>query len=533
MSATYTKSLLQRSVIEPYQPRSITDFLLDGLTPLMIFVMAFAVVFFLLDVRYIYTEVHDANLRFVAFCFLVGVVALNRLIVWEGMKEGFMYFLGLAGAVTIYTMATTSMYGVGSVARGFLNRPGVAVVFNLSIVFFLWWLVHRLAKECCIDENPEAGDIGILTGTLRKMQKAMEHKPEPKAQEEVFDPAEWKKPEKKVLQAALAADRRPPKRHPGVSVFYFSVPVMFLFAIGLPVLQQGGRWLVLAGHVYVGLYTVSALMLLMLTSLGGLREYFRSRHIHIPAGIGPFWIGLGLLFIVIVCFGAAALPMPELPPVAAVDRHETDFWTRSSTFELSVAAPAARVLEQSRFMQRVGRGVLVVLGLFLAFGALRAVGTAAARIARQRYRYPRFVVRFFDGLDRLLQRLVRLPSLPSAPRGVPRVRRDVALSARYVNPLRDPNVGGRMTPAQLVSNAYEALCALAYDLGVPRRDDQTPNEFIESFPPALDRLREEAIELTDLFVRANYSKERLDPRTADRVRKFWITYERVRNRIVR
>ncbi|MCX6999998.1 MAG: hypothetical protein NT106_06865, partial [Candidatus Sumerlaeota bacterium] len=72
--------------------------------------MAFAIVFFLLDVRYIYTEVHDKNLRFVAFCFLMGIVALNRLIAWEGMKEGFIYFLGLAGAVIMWFLSNFPWY---------------------------------------------------------------------------------------------------------------------------------------------------------------------------------------------------------------------------------------------------------------------------------------------------------------------------------------------------------------------------------------------------------------------------------------
>src|SRR5690606_36324598 len=103
---------------------------------------------------------------------------------------------------------------------------------------------------------------------------------------------------------------------------------------------------------------------------------------------------------------------------------------------------------------------------------------------------------------------VRMPSMPRFE-SQRRIHRDVALSARYSNPLANPAVGGRMTSADLVANAYEALCALAYDLGVPRRDDQTPYEFIESFPKELDRLREEAVELTDLFVRANSSREAL------------------------
>jgi hypothetical protein len=531
MSATSTRSLLRGSVIEPFQRRTATDYLIEGLTPTMVFFMVAAVLYFLLDVRYVYTEVHDSNIRFVAFFFVMGVVAANRLLAWEGTQEGILYFLVLAGVVALYTVATTGAYGVGSVARGFMNKPGFAIAFNLTVVFFIWWVTHRLTQECCVDENTTAGDIGILTGTLRRFQESLRRQPEEK-KEEFYDPTAWKKPVRKAAPAPLSANQRLSKRHPGISIFYFSVPVMAIFALGLPVLRQGGPGMVLAGHFYVGVYTVAALSLLMLSSLGGLREYFRSRHIHIPAGLGPFWIGLGMLMIAVVLFGATALPMPQMPGYAAIDYHETDFWTRDSTFQLSVAAPAVKVIATSQFMERVGWVVRVALALFILYGILRAVGAFAVRIARQRHRYPAFVVRFFDWLDRVLQRLTNLPSLPTL-RETPRISRKVALSAHYVNPMRDPSTAARLGPAGLVANAYEALCALAYDLGVPRREDQTPYEFIESFPKALDRLREEAVELTDLFVRASYSKDALDPRVEDRLRKFWITYERVRNRIVK
>ncbi len=62
----------------------------------MILIMVASVVFFLLDVRFVYTEVHDLNLRVVAFCFILGVVALNRLIARDGKDESIMYIIGLA-----------------------------------------------------------------------------------------------------------------------------------------------------------------------------------------------------------------------------------------------------------------------------------------------------------------------------------------------------------------------------------------------------------------------------------------------------
>ncbi len=533
-SLTGGKSLLPR---KKYQHRTVTDSLIDFTTPLMILIMVWAAVYFLLDVRYVYTEVHDKNLRFFATMFVMGVVALNRVIARDGSEESYIYIGGLFAVVILYTISSTSWYGVGSVAKGYMGDARVALPFNLTVVLFLWWLVNRLTHECCVDENTSAGDVGILTGTARKMLEASKPKPKkvvmPEMTFDAIDPLDYKPPEKQVAKAPLDATERLQKRHPGISIFYFSIPVMIVFALGLRVVQHGGRPMILAGHFYIGSYTVAALTLLMLTSLGGLREYFRARRVQMPAGIGTFWLGMGSVMVVIVAFGAAALPMPDMPDMAYIEEHETDFWTRDSTFQVqSVVSPMVDQLEQARFMQRVGTGVLIVLGLFLAYSSIRGVGIAAAAIARNRLRYPQWVVRFFNWLDKVLQRFARLPKFPERHRRI-RVDKSIAKSAQFVNPLARLPHGEFGDPRAIISSSYDALCALAYDMGVPRDEAQTPYEFLESFPKELNALKEEAAELTQLYVQSAYSPVQIDPRVEDRLRKFWLTYEKVRGRVVR
>lgn len=538
--------------------RTATDLLLDALTPILIFTMVASVVFFLLDVRYVYTAVHNSNMRFVAFCFIMGVVALNRLIARDGSDESMLYMFGLAGAIGMYTLATTSMFGVGSVSRNFMNdNPWLATAFNMVIVVFIWWLVNRLTHECCVDENRSAGDIGILRGTAKRIQRAVQRDPDagtslarprrwnadtatveasrPFYGVGAFDPLTDHVPEKPKQAPVVAPTQRLARRHPGISIFYFSIPALFIFSVGLPVVRHGGdRW-VLAGMFYMGIYCVSALMLLMLTSLGGLRQYFRARNIKIPGGIGPFWIGLGAVMVAMVLLAAMQMPLPELPPLAYVDEHVIDPWavdqfTLTVTDPLSISEDVVR--QTQRTLDVIGKGVLVLFGAFLVYAALRFVGHLAARIARNRDRYPQFVRRVFDAFDRLLMRLLRLPALPSRVRRT-RVSRNIATCVKYRNSLGDPELSRRMTVSEHVTYAYEALCALAYDLAVPRRDGQTPYEFIAAFPRELTGLREEARELTDLYVFASYSPEELDLRVTDRLRKFWITYNRVRNRCLR
>lgn len=519
-------------------PRGLTDVLTDFFPPFLIFVMVTSVVFFLLDIRYVYTEVHDKNLRFVAFCFLMGIVALNRLVVREGKEDSMLYILGLGVTIGLYTLGTTTAFEVGSVARDFLNRPYIALAFNLTVVAFVWWTTNRLTHECCVDENPLAGDMGILTGTFRRFHKALRSGPKKKWKPptrtfDPVDPTEWKKPEKKKAPLPLDAVDRLPKRHPGVSVLYFSIPAMFLFAFGIRVAAHGGPRMIIAGYAYLVLYTVSALLLLMLTSLGQLRAYFRSRRIHIPGGLGPFWLGLGVFMVAVVVFGAAALPNPGLPPLAYISHHEIDFWSRTSTFQpIDVNATQEQLDIQSRFIRYIGYGVLACLGLFFAYAGLKGLGAVAIAAARRRRHLPRFLVRFFDWLDRFLQRITRLPTLPKIRRRI-RVDRNVSASVEYLNPLADPERAAQMSANDQVEHAYEALCALALDMGIPRTPDQTPYEFMASFPDQLDSLREEASELTELYVATAYAARTHDERVLDRLRKFWHTYERMRSYVVR
>lgn len=528
----------QDTHIRLFQRRTFSDWLIEFLTPFLIFIMMLVVLQFVLDVRFIYTEVHNSNLRLFSFAFLLGAVALNRVIARDGKDESVIYIFALGGVVVLYTFVTSSAYDVGSVARNFMNTPGFAFFFNLVLVMFLWWVVNRLTHECCVDTNPYAGEVGIFRGTARTMLKSFKTREKKIVDDrdwmEAIDPSEYVPPKpKKKAQVSQTITERLPKRHPGVSIFYVSVPVMIIFALGQRVVQHGGHMMMVLGNVYIGVYTFSALTLLMLTSLGGLREYFRSRYIAIPKGIAVFWLSLGLVMVLMVCFGAIALPKTELPLIAYVDQHQTDYWTRYSRFELlPVIADQAEAFEQSRFLERVGQAVLVILGLFVLYGALRGISNFAAMIARNRLYFPAPVRRFFDRLDRFLMRLARLPALPRWQRAR-RVSRNVSMSVQYRNPMADPALSGKMTRTDIIEQAYDALCALAYDMGVPRQPGQTPFEFIEQFPKEMRGLKPEAYEITNMFVQAKYGNKQFDENSLDRVRKFWMTYERIRGRVVR
>jgi len=537
-----------------YQRKSITDFIIDAVTPFLIFWMVFAVIFFLLDVRFIYTEVEHTYLRVVAFSFVMGVVALNRLVARQGSEESVLYIAGLALAIALYTFSVSGR--VGSVAKSFLDSPYWATLFNMVVVGVLWWVVNRLVHESCIDENQTAGDVGILTGTLRNLRQNMRPEAREEAERrrkqrsrtsrrakdhilednelEAFDPHEWKEPEENKPAPLPAPTKRLATRHPGISILLFSIPALTIFALGLPVLLRGGPGFVLAGHFYVGLYTVCALMLLMLTSLAGIRQYFRNRRVRLPSGIGPFWAGLGTLMVLFVVLGALQLPKPLMPTPAYIEDHEIDYWTRDSTFELTTfAGTAADRVQQTRIIERLSQVVLGVMVLFAVYSAVRGLSALAAAMGRRRDLFPRWMLRFFNGLDRLLERVVSLPE-PKPTRHALRLREADAQSTRYTNPMKGEGVAETESDARrYIAHAYDALCALAADAGVPRHPDQTPYEFLQAFPKELDGLRGDAKILTDLYVRSAYSELPTPDKVLDRLRGFWTTYDKVRRRFLK
>lgn len=605
--------------------RTATDYVIDGLTPFMIFLMIYSVLRFLVDVRYIhlelavgdqYAQMYEGTLRSTVFFFVMGAVALNRLIARDGKEESAVYIFALVAVVGLYTILTTDL--TGSPVASLMNNMWFATAFNMSMVGFIWWIINRLTHECCVDSNTTAGEIGFLTGTARRVQKALgqseseyaERWKKPKTDDFVpmmelnaVDPADWEKAETKAKTDYVKSDaQRAPKRHPGISVFYLSVLVMLIFAVGQRVILNGNASAMQRAHINLAIYTASSLCVLMLSSLAGLRGYFQERNVKIPKGIGVFWAGLGLSMTAFVMLVAMKMPMPDLPmrsmlpselaalrqpeplpdaessstpghmqggkkgkagdPDSAreVDQsgaegHEQgsdkgreggdgkkggqgsqgdrgNSGSASSASRASSPPPVTAQLslpDPSGAMAVLSKVALVLLGIFVAIGLLRALAALAFAMAHRSRHTHQALTRLFGWLDRFIQRVTRLPSLPRLRRRR-WVDHQVSLAARYSNPLRNH---ASMSPKEMVEYSYSALCALAEDLAVPRLKDQTPFEFIRTFPPILDTLRDEAVVLTNLYVVSAYSNIGLDDRNMDTLRRFWQSYEIVRSTVVR
>jgi len=521
--------------------RTLSDWLIEVLTPVMIFLMLYSVLTFLVDVRGTYMRIDHRDwlvqmehdwLRRVVFFFIMGVVALNRLIARDGKEESVLYVLSLAIVVGLFTISGSASFSpTGAVVGRF---PFLATLSNMGVTVFIWWIVNRLTHECCVDENPEAGEIGLITSTARRIQNVTrdrsrildafkKRKEEPmlySLEYEAVDPTELRKPKPKQQPSDEKASKLP-RRHPGTLVLYASVPSLIVFVLGQRVLMNAGPDAVRTGNYYVITYTVAALSLLMLSSLGGLREYFRTRDTEIPTGLAPFWMGLGFLMVAAVIVISGGLPLPELPPFALIPGTEAE--TVSSSIGFTDVSPAFRYLQTA---------ASIFVALLAGFALLRGLGVMALTAGLRAKDRSKRLARFLLALDRHLERLARWPSLPNIRRSH-KFKRKGSACFKYSNPLSDSVRSAHMTPADIVAYSYSALCALADDIGVPRHAGQTPYEFIEAFPQPLQTLREEAFELTQLYVVSTYSNTTTDEAVFDRLRTFWRTFEQVRRAVSR
>lgn len=583
-------------------PLTFADYFIDFLTPALIFFMMLAFILYMLDIRFIYTEYDDFRLRVVSIFFVLGVVALNRLVARDGKEQSVIYILGLGVAVVLFTVGTSGSSPQSYVGTS-TSAMGLNVVANLTVVSFLWWVINRLTHECCVDKASSSGDIGIVAGTLLSMKQAKESAKElPSQMKEALTRKEEELPYilTNTIDAYDPLDRdraaamlplpdepkkwsdRMPKKHPGISIFYVSMPVLAAFVLGFPILRSGGSAMITAGYVFVGIYTVAALGLLMFTSLRGLRGYCQERGVTIPPGVSMFWMGFGSFLVLLVLLSGLIFPAPGLPRAADTgeriidpnarqnplpDYHESkDLGDDSaaparelertgeegdesqgqqqtppnsemapqqppqdaappsggSTPDGTVASPLIALMQA---MPILG----TILGILLGIGVLGIVGFVLLYLLRgyskrQKEKRPGL----FAAMRRFLEGLFAAAQVPGMRPWKVRMSRELSASAAFHSPMNS-----NMSVREKVAYSYDALCALAHDVGQPRDPDRTPHEFMREFPERLVSLRDQAEDLTRLYVIAEYSNLDMQPQVEDRLRTFWVQYDRTRNGVLR
>ncbi len=138
----------------------------------------------------------------------------------------------------------------------------------------------------------------------------------------------------------------------------------------------------------------------------------------------------------------------------------------------------------------------------------------ATTVAAVRETWARIAEALSRAWERLLALFGRRPRVRLGKDGLP--------EDPFADIFADRDLAATLTPAQVLRHVYAGFQALMDLLGYRRRDNETPYEFARNLPSYLGGLpREDADEVTALYVKAAYSPEEVGADEVAQVREVW------------
>ncbi|QEL18000.1 DUF4129 domain-containing protein [Limnoglobus roseus] len=296
---------------------TLVDWVVIALSPALVMLMVGSLVFFLVEV--LYAGQYSDRLLYTLFFFVIGAVLIARISIEQGSMKARMYGLGL-GLATFIALQTFVSYPKGT--------QFISPVINLFLIAIVWWSANKLTWDCThLDEDRKSSGRGILvaagldgpTPTNAAESRAREKQGETDGDDEADVKAEAKKRKKDpvgVLGWMARWDRfretqRKKPHTPGTWIVYFSLAAFPLFGLGQSLIPADDVARRRATFLQMAVYVGSGLMLLVTTSLLGLRKYLRERNANIPPAMTMGWLGLGAALIAMFLVVGAVLPRPH------------------------------------------------------------------------------------------------------------------------------------------------------------------------------------------------------------------------------
>ncbi len=489
--------------------------------------MVAALLFFLLDVRSVFLTGTEA-LKWVGFCFVTATVLIARYgrASANAERQG-CYTLALAGATVVAMTVSPWANPSGGYSGSVVNLLIILVVWR-----FATRLTHRLSFEGAHIKNPRPRLYGVERLRLEQWQNS---NPETNPS----DPGEAPKPGSKTRESG---------DNPVIPVARLTAAGLLAFALGEPFL--------LAGPPATGERALGAMIAFLLASgvvlaagsgLGTLR---RVRALGGRASLTMLPGRVAAAGGVMVMLAALALTLPgidvrgtgalrpaspgsgteggdsgqaedeggdsEQPQKTAESQGEASSNDRKPGSETSAqqargpSRAAASLVGQMAELGKWLRYVVIVLaalfalwGLWWFLNHLASAGgwlsrTMTSLLKRLRLSLAGFLQQLNSGLARLFRRRSRSRGAPQA------------------DPFADWEALRSLQPREGIVAAYSRLLAAFELLDHPRRERQTPYEFLASVPGRLTRLSDPARGLTEVYVKAAYSGTSVDE--ADRKR---------------
>ncbi|MGB8369704.1 MAG: DUF4129 domain-containing protein [Limisphaerales bacterium] len=282
----------------PKPAKTLADYMVIGISPVLIMLLVGSLSFFLVQVFYRGEAV--GSVRWVVFWFVMAVVLVSRIGIEQGAGQAAVYGLALAGATWIYLVQIHPAYLMGIILLG-----------------TVWWCAHKLTWDCTlIDDDVDASGSGLLQSAREERRFKLEKTPSGPAGEKAAAIPGFKNDRKR--RAALP-------HPPGLWVVYFSLVALPLFGIGQMLLPGGDTASRRAGFVFLFVYMAATVGLLLTTSFLGLRRYLRQRHLKMPGIIAFGWLKFGAGVACLVLATALLLPRPGVNDTWQTLRYHVDY----------------------------------------------------------------------------------------------------------------------------------------------------------------------------------------------------------------
>ncbi|HTV63451.1 MAG TPA: DUF4129 domain-containing protein [Verrucomicrobiae bacterium] len=286
--------------------KTLADYLVIAVSPVLIIVMVHSVCFFLIEV--FYRGEGAGGVRWVLFWFVLAVVLIARIGIEQGDGHAMAYGLALALATWLY-----------------LAKVQPNVVFGAFLLGVVWFTAHKLTCNCTlIDEEADASGQGLLQ-SLRRVPRLFKRKPA-SAAETAAQP-----PTPSVSVSSPKREKPVSSQIPGVWLIYFSLAALPIFGVGQMLLPAGDFAARREGFVYLFLYLAAALGLLVTTSFLGLRRYLRQRYVVMPPHIAFGWVRFGAVGAAMVLCLSLLLPRPGAGEAWGTLRYHVDYQLRRAS----------------------------------------------------------------------------------------------------------------------------------------------------------------------------------------------------------
>ena len=272
----------------------IIDIVAIALSPALIMGMIGSFVFFVIEVAY--RGDYSARLLW-TFAFMVfGAVLVARISITESRTRSIGFGIALGAAASIAMMQFVKF------PSGLMQTVGP--LLNIVLIALVLFAADRLTWDCThFDPARKASGRGVLAAAGLDPR---DEQPAERDDEPIAAGKSW------LARLETYRKQRASRPHtPGVTILYFALAALPLFAVGqsLIAVEDSGRRR--ATLFYMALYIGSALGLLVTTSLMGLRKYLEERGARIPAALTFGWLGLGAGLIVMFLVVGAVLPRPH------------------------------------------------------------------------------------------------------------------------------------------------------------------------------------------------------------------------------